>query len=151
MKLHLLPVFLLGFSSLAGVAQAEGAPVRKVNAEEYSLGEAAARRDLKQGKIVYEIVGEPCVIDEELRKIALRDYGIVVKFHGCVAGPRIDYDRGYLDTVIAHLKKKHSFDPVMKLERELRERGSGLKAEGSEKPGAESKGEAQPKTEAAPR
>lgn len=34
----------------------------------------------------------------------------------------IDFDRAYLDVVIAHLKALHGFDPVAKLEKELREK-----------------------------
>ena len=146
MKSLVLVVILLGLGSLAGLAETEAAPARKVDPKEYSAGEVDAQRDIKQGKVVYEILGEPSMIDNELRKIALKDYGITVKFRGCVAGPRIDYDRGYLDAVISFLKKKYSFDPVVKVERELREKESGTKLESDE-----SKVEAQPKPEAAPR
>ena len=147
MKPHILAVFLLGFSSLVGVAQSEGVQTRKVDAKEYSSGEADAQRDLKQGKVVYQIVGMPSMIDGELKKIVLSDYGITVKFLGCVVGPRVDYDQGYLDTVIAYLKKKYSFDPVVKVEKELRAKASESKPGGSEKPRAESKPQAQPKPE----
>jgi len=151
MKHHILAVFLFGLSTLAGVAESEGVQTRKVDAKEYSSGESDAQRDLKQGKVVYEIVGEPSMIDVELKKIAARDYGIEVKFHGCVRGPRVDYDQGYLDTVIAYLKKKYSFDPVMKVEKELRAKGAGAKAEDGAKPQTEVKPEVQLKPETAPR
>ncbi|MDI1311582.1 hypothetical protein [Prosthecobacter sp.] len=120
MKIPILAILVTGFCALVAVAQSEEAQPRKIDQKEYSLGETDAQRDLKQGKIVYEIVGQPSMIDQELTQIALKEYGISVKFHGCMAGPRIDYDQGYLDTVVAHLKKKFSFDPVLKVERDLR-------------------------------
>ena len=120
MKIPILAILMIVFCTLAAVAQTEGAQPRKVDQKEYSLGLADAQRDLKLGKIEYKIIGEPSMIDQDLKKIALKDYGITVKFHGCARGPRIDYDQGYLDTVIAHLKKKYSFDPVLKVEGELR-------------------------------
>jgi len=122
MKILILAILVIGCCPLAVVAQAEGTQSRTIDPKEYSMAEADAQRDLKQGKIVYEIVGQPSMIDQELKKIALEDYGISVKFHGCARGPRVDYDQGYLDTVVAHLKKKYSFDPVAKIELELRTR-----------------------------
>lgn len=92
---------------------------RQIDQKEYAAGQSYANRDLNKGIVRYEIIGEPSPIDQEMQKAAKDQYGIAVVFHGCVPGPRIDYDQGYLDTVKAHLIKKHSFDPVLKIESAL--------------------------------
>lgn len=97
---------------------------RQVDPKEVEAGRAAARADLEKKRIRYDIIGHPSVIDPELKRIAASKYNISVTFHGCVAGPRVDYDRAYLDVVIAHLKALHGYDPVVKLEKELREKQS---------------------------
>ena len=83
-------------------------------------GVAAATSDLKKDVIRYEIVGLPGPADQELKARAKKEYSIDIVFHGCVPGPRVFYDRGYLDTVVQSLKKKHDFDPVRKMQEELR-------------------------------
>ncbi len=88
-------------------------------AGEYQKGKAAAQADLDKGQILYTIIGMPGPTDPELKKIALEKYAVNVGFHGCVPGPRIDYDRGYKETVVAYLTQKHGFDPVMKIHSEL--------------------------------
>lgn len=98
---------------------------RQVDQREFSAGQADARRDLKGGGIRYEIVGEPSQIDQELKDTAKQKYGITVVFHGGVAGPRVDYDQAYLETVVTFLKKKYSFDLVVKIETALRNKMGG--------------------------
>lgn len=120
MKTPIIAILVIGLSALVAVAQVEETKPRKFDQKEYSQGETDAERDLKRGKIVYEIIGQPSMIDQELKKLALKEYGISVEFHGCVRAPRVEYDQGYLETVIAYLKKKYSFDPVHKIEQELR-------------------------------
>ena len=95
---------------------------RQADPNEVEAGRAAARADLEKKLIRYDIVGQPSVIDPELKRLAASKYNISVTFHGCVAGPRVDYVRAYLDVVIAHLKALHGYDPVVKLEKELREK-----------------------------
>jgi len=56
----------------------------------------------------------------ELRRLAAERYQITVAFTGCVIGPKVAYDRAYREAVTAHLKDKHGFDPVAKIEAELR-------------------------------
>ena len=57
---------------------------------EYAVGRADAARDIGKGLIRYEIVGQPMMRDEELKKIAQERYGITVELHGCMSGPRAD-------------------------------------------------------------
>ncbi len=95
---------------------------RQVDQKEVEAGRAAAQADIGKKLIRYDIVGQPSMIDPELKRLAASKYNITVTFHGCCAGPRIDYDRAYLDMVIAHLKALHGFDPVAKLDKELREK-----------------------------
>lgn len=95
---------------------------RQVDQKEVEAGRAAAQADINKKLIRYDIVGQPSMIDPELKRIAESKYNISVTFHGCIPGPRIDFDRAYLDVVIAHLKALHGFDPVAKLEKELREK-----------------------------
>lgn len=95
---------------------------RQADPKEVDAGRAAARADLEKKLIRYDIVGQPSMIDPELKRLAASKHNISVTFHGCVAGPRVDYDRAYLDVVTAHLKALHGYDPVVKLEKELRER-----------------------------
>ena len=101
---------------------ASQAPVRQVDQKEVEAGRAAARADIGKKLIRYEMVGEPSKIDSELKSLAASKYNIAVTFHGCVVGPRIDYDSAYLEVVIEHLKALHGFDPVANLEKELREK-----------------------------
>ena len=96
--------------------------LRQADPKEVEAGRAAARADLEKKLIRYDIVGQPSMIDPELKRLAASKFNISVTFHGCVAGPRVDYDRAYLDVVIAHLKALHGYDPVVKLEKELREK-----------------------------
>jgi hypothetical protein len=95
---------------------------RQIDQKEVEAGRAAARADIGKKLIRYDIVGQPSMIDPELQRLAASKYNISVTFHGCCAGPRIDYDRAYLEVVIAHLKALYGFDPVAKLEKELREK-----------------------------
>ncbi len=95
---------------------------RQVDQKEVEAGRAAARADIGKKLLRYEIVGQPSMIDPELKRLAANKYNITVIFHGCSAGPRIDYDRAYFDEVISHLETQYGFDPVAKLERELREK-----------------------------
>ena len=95
---------------------------RQADPKEVEAGRAAARADLEKKLIRYDIVGQPSMIDPELKRLAASKFNISVTFHGCVAGPRVDYDRAYLDVVIGHLKALHGYDPVVKLEKELREK-----------------------------
>ena len=87
---------------------------------EYERGVASATNDLAKGVIRYEITGEPGPTDKDLKARARKDYNIEVVFHGCARGPEVFHDRGYLDTVVESLKKKYGFDPVRKLDEELR-------------------------------
>lgn len=100
----------------------DASALRPVDQKEVEAGSAAARADIGKQLIRYDIVGQPSKIDPELKRLADTKYNISVTFHGCCAGPRIDYDRAYLDVVIAHLKALHGFDPVARLEKELREK-----------------------------
>ncbi|MFM2171502.1 MAG: hypothetical protein RI957_1731 [Verrucomicrobiota bacterium] len=100
---------------------AQPAP-RQVDQKEVEAGRAAAQADIRKKLIRYDIVGQPSMIDPELKRLAASKYNISVTFHGCCAGPRIDFDRAYLEVVIAHLKTLHGFDPVAKLEKDLREK-----------------------------
>ncbi|PAW77040.1 MAG: hypothetical protein B9S32_13130 [Verrucomicrobia bacterium Tous-C9LFEB] len=86
---------------------------------QYKAGESAARKDMEKGLYKYEIVGLPRPEDVTLPAEAKKQYGITIVFHGCIPGPNVAYDRGYLDTVVATLKKKHGFDPVQKLSEDL--------------------------------
>ncbi|MEQ1824069.1 MAG: hypothetical protein ABL949_16285 [Fimbriimonadaceae bacterium] len=95
---------------------------RQVDQKEVEAGRAAARADIGKKLIRYDVVGQPSMIDPELKRLAVSKYNISVTFHGCCPGPRIDYDCAYLDVVIAHLKALYGFDPVAKLEKELREK-----------------------------
>ncbi len=80
---------------------------------EYERGVAAATNDFKKGVIRYEIIGLPDPnLSQEVKDKAKKNYNIDVVFHGCIPGPRVDYDRGYLDTVVKSLKKQYGFDPV---------------------------------------
>ena len=87
---------------------------------DYERGIAAATNDFGKGVMRYEIVGLPGLSAQELKHKAKNDYNIDIVFHGCIPGPRVYYDRGYLDTVVESLKKKFGFDPVRKLDEELR-------------------------------
>lgn len=95
---------------------------RQVDQKEVEAGRATARADIGNKLIRYDIVGQPSMIDAELKRLAASKYNISVTFHGCIAGPRIDYDRAYLEVVMAHLKALYGFDPVARLEKELREK-----------------------------
>ncbi len=95
---------------------------RQIDQKEVEAGRAAAQKDISKQLMRYDIVGQPSKIDPELKRLAATKYNITVTFHGCCAGPRIDYDRAYLDVVVAHLKALHGFDPVPRLEKELREK-----------------------------
>lgn len=109
------------FACLAVPQESHGQLFTKWKArKEASAGEAAARKDISQGIVRYEIGGIPSPTDAELSRLAKEKYQITVAFSGCVIGPRVDFDRAYRQTVIDHLKAKHGFDPVMKIESELR-------------------------------
>lgn len=95
---------------------------RPVDPKEVEAGRAAARADIGKKLIRYDIVGQPSKIDPELKRLAAGQYNITVTFHGCCAGPRIDYDSAYREVVMAHLKALYGFDPVARLEKELREK-----------------------------
>ncbi|MEO6053556.1 MAG: HEAT repeat domain-containing protein [Chthoniobacterales bacterium] len=88
--------------------------------EEYTEGEVAALKDIKKGKYIYSITGMPGPTSLQLEAESAKHYGITIDFHGCLRGPRVAYDRGYRDAVIKALKKKYGFDPVEKLDHELR-------------------------------
>ena len=119
MKKILSIVLVLAFC-LATISAQNSGTTRQIDQKEVSAGQADAQRDLRKGVIRYEIIGEPSVIDQELAKAAKEKYDITIVFHGCCVGPRVDYDQAYLETVVAYLKKKYSFDPVAKIEQELR-------------------------------
>lgn len=109
------------FACLAIPQESHGQLFSKWKArKEASAGEAAARKDIAQGIVRYEIGGIPSPTDAELSHLAKEKYQITVAFSGCMIGPRVDFDRAYRQTVIDHLKAKHGFDPVMKIESELR-------------------------------
>lgn len=97
-------------------------PPRKIDQKEVEAGHAAAQADIGRKLIRYHIFGEPSMIDPELKRLAGTKYNISVSFHGCTPGPRIDYDRAYQEVVVAHLKTLYGFDPVSRLEKELREK-----------------------------
>gem|GEM_PF-2656576 len=102
-----------------GFSQSDPTSMRKVDNKEYTLGVNQATMDLKGGLITYKIIGQPRMIDSKLKRLAKEKYGVTVVFHGCCAGPRIDYDEGYLATVRAYLTKKYKADPIPELEKEL--------------------------------
>jgi hypothetical protein len=93
---------------------------KKADIAEYEWGVAAATNDLKNGVIKYEIVGITGAIDQELKERAKKEYNIDIIFRGCMPGPRVFRDRGYRDTIDESLKKKYGFDPVQRIEKDLR-------------------------------
>ena len=88
--------------------------------EEAAKGEADARKDIAKGLIKYEIIGMPSTSYAELKRQAAERYHVTVIFHGCIVGPRVDYDQAYLKMVITHLNARYGFDPVAKIQAELR-------------------------------
>ncbi|MCW0220259.1 MAG: hypothetical protein OJI67_18175 [Prosthecobacter sp.] len=88
---------------------------------ETAKGAADARRDIAKGLIKYEIIGKPSMSYAELKRLAAERYHVTIVFHGCIVGPRVDYDQAYLKVVIAHLNAQYGFDPVAKILAELRD------------------------------
>lgn len=88
---------------------------------EYKAGVDAAIEDLSNSIIKYGIVGQPRLSDVKLKAEAKEKLGVEVILHGCIRDPRIDYDEGYKNTVVAFLKKKHGYDPIIALEKKLTE------------------------------
>jgi hypothetical protein len=108
------------FLSPGVLAEAPGDITAKEDIAEYEQGVAAATNDLKNGLIKYEIVGMPSGAAYELKERAKKEYNIDVVFHGCIPGPQIFRDRGYHDTVIESLTKKYGFDPLQRMDEDLR-------------------------------
>lgn len=91
---------------------------------EWRRGSAAASRDIAQRSVKYEITGFPAPDAADLKREAMTRFGVDVVFRGCVPGLNVWYDRGYLDTVIQHLSKKHGHDPIAQLHQELMKKRS---------------------------
>ncbi|MEN3940449.1 hypothetical protein WJU23_04075 [Prosthecobacter sp. SYSU 5D2] len=119
-KLAAVALCLFGWLAATSMSYGEGPLKKWLDRREAKAGAAAANRDTAQGVIRYEIVGMPSPTDAELRRLAAERYQITVAFTGCVIGPKVAYDKAYREAVTAHLKDKHGFDPVMKIEAELR-------------------------------
>lgn len=120
MKLTAVVLCLLGWLAATGMAYGDGPLKKWKDRREAAAGTAAARQDIAKGVVKYEIGGIPSETDAELRRLAAERYQITVAFTGCVIGPKVAYDRAYREAVVAHLKAQHGFDPVMKIEAELR-------------------------------
>ncbi|TDU81279.1 hypothetical protein EI77_00582 [Prosthecobacter fusiformis] len=120
MNLMAMALCLLGGLSATGMAHGESPFKKWSDRREARAGAAAANKDIGQGKVRYDIGGIPSETDTELRSLAAKRYNITVAFSGCIIGPNVAYDRAYRQTVIQHLKAKYGFDPVMKIEAELR-------------------------------
>ena len=91
---------------------------------DYRDGSLAAVSDTAKGIFKYEIIGLWPPYAEDLARQAKDRYAITVIFHGCVAGPRVWYDQGYLDIVVQRLIERYGFDPVKRLDKELMEQRS---------------------------
>lgn len=120
MKITAVILCLLGWLSVPEMAYGDGPLKKWKDRREATAGTAAARQDIARGVARYEIAGMPSPTDAELRRLAAERYQITVAFTGCIIGPKVAYDRAYRETVVAHLKAQHGFDPVMKIEAELR-------------------------------
>jgi hypothetical protein len=90
--------------------------------KDYRDGSSAASADVAKGIIRYKIVGLPGPDAADLTHQAKSRYGITVIFHGCIPGPRVWHDQGYLDIVVERLIQKYGYDPVAKLDKELLEK-----------------------------
>lgn len=121
LKMIVLTLALLGWLPTSGMSYGQDAQ-KPVDQKEMEAGDAAARKDIARGLIQYDLVGQPSMIDPELQRLAAENYGITLIFHGCTGGRRGDFDRAYLNAVIEHLKARHGFNPVLKIETELRAR-----------------------------
>jgi len=125
MKLPIAILSLLGIITCTMLAESPAAAIRKVDEAERAAGIQAARDEIAKGVIRYEIVGERMQIDTEIKNQALSEYGIIVEFSGCTGGPRVDFTSAYRETVINHLKKKHGFDPVMRIQEAIMKKKEG--------------------------
>jgi len=114
---------IFAFSLLVALHSfANAADIQRVeDITEYNSGKNAAECDLKNNVIKYEIIGEPLMTDVQLKKVAKEDYNIDVILHGCVVGPREFFDKGYLEAVQAYLIKKYGKDPIVQIDKQLRE------------------------------
>ena len=86
---------------------------------EYKKGVESAMADLSKKIIRYDLVGEPSGIEQKLKEKAKADFGIEVILHGCNRPARKDFYKGYKNTILAFLKKKHGFDPIVIIAKNL--------------------------------
>jgi hypothetical protein len=119
-----LLTFLL-VTATAFSAEPPESATNEADRAEWRRGCAAAARDIAQHIVKYEIVGFPAPDSADLKREAMTRFGVDVVFRGCVPGPNVWYDRGYLDTVIQHLSTKHGQDPIAQLHQELMKKRSG--------------------------
>ncbi len=86
------------------------------------MGREAAAKDVERGLVRYNLTDEPSPFDAELRRISSEQYGVTVTFGVRNFGPREIYDEAYLYVVQDYLKTRYGFDPVAKIEENLKKR-----------------------------
>ena len=94
-------------------------PEGVTNKKEYRSGADAAKNDLNKGVIRYEMRGISRPYFGELRDLAKERYKVEIDFSGCLGYPRVDYAKGYKDTVIKCLIDAYSYDPIPDLLEEV--------------------------------
>ncbi len=118
MKLIVLFAITASVASFA-LADEPSTAIHRVDEASKAAGIEAAKRDIAKGVIRYGIVGEPMRSDVEIKNQAFSQYGINVEFSGCRVSQTADYDGGYREEVVRHLKKKYGFDPVARIQETL--------------------------------
>jgi len=116
MKRTIAIFVLLAATGYTAFAESPSTASRNIEETERAAGILAAKDEIANGVIRYEIVGQPMQIDEEIKSKALSEYGIIVEFSGCTGSPRVDFANAYRETVTDYLKKKYGFDPVMRIQ-----------------------------------
>ncbi len=116
---HLILLLVLVLRGSLSLAQEPGVATQQPNEAVRLAGIEAAKKDIGNGVIRYQIVGEPMRIDHEIKNRPLSQYGVIVEFTGCRGSQRPEFSSEYQDVVIDHLKTKYGFDPVAQIQQAL--------------------------------